>query len=88
MKNKWGSHLLETLNKTESQTGPSQQIDHYRLAREIVNLQNSQNISATGNNHSDHFQHVDFSPNQHTDEDQFCVQSQQVQNQSVNNVCH
>ena len=39
MKNKWGSHLLETLNKTESQTGPSQQIDHYRLAREIVNLQ-------------------------------------------------
>jgi hypothetical protein len=52
MKNKWGSHLLETLNKTESQTGPSQQIDYYRLAREIVNLQNSQNISATGNNHS------------------------------------
>jgi len=80
------SHLLETPHNTESQTGPSQQIDYNRLAREIVNLQNSQNISATGNNHSDHFQQVDFSPNQHTDEDQFCVQSQQVQNQSVHNV--
>ena len=80
------SHLLETPLSTESQTGPSQQIDYNRLAREIVNLQNSPNNSATGNNHSDHFQLIDFPPNQHTDEDQFGVQSQQVQNQSVNNV--
>lgn len=60
-------------DNTESQTGSPQQIDYNRLAREIINIQNSQNNSATGNNQLDHIQQLDVSQNQHTDEDQFCA---------------